>query len=276
LKPASKIAIIYLVCGLLWIFFSDRILCAMLNCQASELTQYQTYKGFFFIASTAALLYLLASRLYKALYGKLESVKQAKEAMEESEKRYSDLFRLSPLPIWVYDCATLRFLAVNEAATNQYGYSREEFLAKTIIDIRPKDEVPKLMETMETSKSEGQFVFRGIFKHIKKSGEIVTVEIRSNDVIYQGRKAKVVLVNDISERINYIADIEAKNEKLQQIAHLQSHVVRAPLATMMGFAQLLEDIDVSEEEKRQINKNILQSAKELDDVIKEISVRTQS
>ncbi len=275
MKPASKIALVYLICGLLWIFLSDNLLLYILNLNTEELTVIQTYKGFFYIGVTAILLHLILNRFYRALGNKVKKLELANEALEESEKRYSDLFRLSPLPLWVYDCATLRFLAVNEAAVNQYGYSREEFLSMTVIDIRPKDEVPKLMDTIESNKGEGQFVFRGVFKHIKKGGEIVTVEIRSNDVMYRGMKAKVVLVNDITERMNYTSAIEKQNEKLQEIAHMQSHVVRAPLATMMGFVHLLEDINVSDEEKQEINKNILHSATELDNVIKEISGKTK-
>lgn len=274
MKGSLKITLIYLACGLLWIFLTDRFLRDVLD-DDSPLSWFQTYKGVFFVAFTALLLFCLVNWFYKQLAGKVSKLEEINAALEDSEKRYSDLFRLSPLPLWVYDCATLRFLAVNDAATTQYGYSREEFLDKTIIDIRPKEELPKLIETMETSKAEGQFVFRGIFKHIKKNGEIVTVEIRSNEVMYRGMKAKVVLVNDITDRMNYTSAIEKQNERLREIAHMQSHVVRAPLATLMGFVQLLEDVTVSEEEKHQINKNILQSAKELDDVIKEISGKTQ-
>lgn len=217
------------------------------------------------------LLYYIVERFYKELGNKLRKLEQTNLALEESEKRYVDLFRLSPLPLWVYDLATLRFLAVNDAAIAQYGYTKEEFLSKSIIDIRPYEEVPKLMESIEANKVEGQFVFRGVFRHIIKSGKIVTVEIRSNEILYKGLKAKVVLVNDITERMNYTAAIERQNAKLQEIAHMQSHVVRAPLATMMGFIHLLEDCKVGDEEKQQINKNILQSAKDLDNVIKQIS-----
>lgn len=271
MNTSLKIALIYLACGLLWIALSDRFLYYILNYRGEELTQIQTLKGFFYIGITALLLYYIVNNFYKRLGNKLQKLEEANNALEESEKRYSDLFRLSPLPMWVYDCATLRFLTVNEAAISQYGYSREEFLTKTIIDIRPHEEVPKLMNVVEVSKPEGQFAFRGVFKHIKKNGGIVTVEIRSNDIIYKGLKAKVVLVNDITERLNYTTAIEKKNAKLHEIAHMQSHVVRAPLATMMGFVHLLEDRCVADDEKKEIHKNILRSAAELDNVIKDIS-----
>lgn len=273
MKTSLKIALIYLACGLLWIFLSDRILFSVFNYSSEELTRIQTFKGFFYIGVTALLLYYIVDCFYKKLGNKLEKLEKVNTALEESEKRYSDLFHLSPSPLWVYDCATLRFLAVNEAAITQYGYSRDEFLTKTIIDIRPKDEVPQLMKVVQMSNGEGQFTFRGMFRHVKKSGEIVSVEIRSNDIIYNGLKAKVVLVSDITERINYTAAIEKQNEKLREIAHMQSHVVRAPLATMMGFVHLLEDRSIANDEKKEIHKNILHSATELDNVIKKISAK---
>ncbi len=276
LKSSLKIALIYLACGLLWIFLSDRILFQLFNYTSEDLTLIQTAKGFFYIAVTAILLHYIVERFYNELGNKLRKLTQTNTALEESEKRYSDLFHLSPLPLWVYDCATLKFLAVNEAAIAQYGYSRDEFLSKTIIDIRPKEEIPNLMNVVETSKGEGQFVLRGVFRHTKKDREIVTVEIRSNDVVYKGVKAKVVLVNDITERMSYTAAIEKQNEKLQEIAHMQSHVVRAPLATLMGFVHLLEDCSVSKDEKEEINKNILHSAAELDSVIKQISEKANN
>jgi PAS domain S-box-containing protein len=271
LKSSLKIALIYLACGLLWIFLSDRFLYSILNYSGEELTRIQTFKGFFYIGVTAVLLFYIVNSFYKKLGNKLKKLEETNTALEESEKRYSDLFRYSPLPLWVYDCATLRFMAVNEAAIAQYGYSKEEFLSKTIIDIRPREEVPKLMGVIEGGKHEGQFALRGVFKHIKKSGEVVTVEIRSNDMIYKGVKAKVVLVNDITERMNYTAAIEKQNAKLQEIAHMQSHVVRAPLATLMGFVHLLEEGSVANDEKKEIHKNILQSASDLDNIIKDIS-----
>jgi PAS domain S-box-containing protein len=271
LKPAVKIALIYLSCGLLWILLSDRLLSAICRKNEALLTQMQTYKGFFFVAFTSMLLYLLVKRFYRNISNEIQKLEVANKALEESEKRYGDLFRLSPLPLWVYDCATLRFLTVNEAAVTQYGYSKEEFLSKTIVDIRPPEEIPRLMDVVKSVGADGKFALRGVFRHLKKNGEIVTVEIRSNDIIYKGLKAKVVLVNDITERLNYTTAIERQNSKLHEIAYMQSHVVRAPLATLMGFIHLLEDCSLPEEEKEEIHENILRSASELDNVIKNIS-----
>jgi PAS domain S-box-containing protein len=269
LKAAVKISVIYLACGLAWILLSDRLAVALAGPNKNLLEDLQTYKGFFFVGFTALMLYFLTISFYTEIARKLT-------ALEESERRYVDLFRLSPLPLWVFDVNTLRFLAVNDAAIRQYGFSREEFLAMTIKDIRRDEDVPKLMETIESANNEGKFVFRGVFTHKKKNGDLITVEIRSNDVSYRGASAKVVLVNDITQRMNYISAIEERNRKLQEIAWMQSHIVRAPLATMMGLIQLLKAENTRIDEKEEIIDKIIISATDFDEVIRQITEKTNA
>src|SRR5690554_733658 len=88
---------------------------------------------------------LTATSLYKSIVYSIER-KEISRHLKESEKRYRDLFHLSPQPMWVYDVETLAFLDVNQAAVEHYGYSKEEFLSMTILEIRPPDEVPKFKE----------------------------------------------------------------------------------------------------------------------------------
>jgi hypothetical protein len=126
------------------------------------------------------------------------SLEQVSKALEAQEAQYRLLFANNPHPMWVYDAETLAFLAVNETATSYYGYSQEEFLAMTIRDIRPPEDVLALLETIpalttELSRSE-------IYKHQKKDGTILDVEITSNPLIFAGRSAMLVLANDITER----------------------------------------------------------------------------
>ena len=100
--------------------------------------------------------------------------------------------------MWVYDRETLRFLAVNEAAVRHYGYSREEFQSMTVVDIRPEEEQPRLRE--EVRDIEG-YRFSGRWKLRKKDGSIVNVEILSHDMPFAERPARVVLANDVTERL---------------------------------------------------------------------------
>jgi PAS domain S-box-containing protein len=202
--------------------------------------------------------------------------KKTLSALEESERNYSGLFHLSPLPMWVFDLETLRFLDVNEAALRGYGYSLSEFLAMTIKEIRPQEDWQRLDEILATENTVGQkLVGQGIFRHKKKDGKLIQVDIQSNLIRYQGKQAKIVIASDMTERFDYTHAIERQNIKLREIAWIQSHVVRAPLARIMGIIPMIRDIDTYVEERVIMLEYLLIAANELDDAIKNISDRTQ-
>lgn len=124
--------------------------------------------------------------------------KRIEEALRKSEAQYRLLFESNPQPMWVYDLATLRFLAVNDAAVSHYGYSRAEFLDMTIMDIRPGDDVDLLRTYIATDNLETDHA--GEWRHRRKNGSMINVEITSNRVNFAGRAAEFVLANDITER----------------------------------------------------------------------------
>lgn len=78
----------------------------------------------------------------------LGKAKSSEEADDKSEVQYRLLFDANPVPMWVFECSTLRFLAVNEAAVRQYGFSRDEFLGMTLADIRPSEDLPRLLASV--------------------------------------------------------------------------------------------------------------------------------
>jgi PAS domain S-box-containing protein len=211
---------------------------------------------------------LTSVNLYKSILYSLER-KRTITALEQSKQRYSELFHLSPLPMWVFDLETLHFLDVNKAAIRNYGYTLEEFLSMTLKDIRPQEEIP-MLETVLNKNLEYSY-HRGIFSHIKKDGQIIKVDIQSNLIEFNGKQAKVTIATDITEKLNYINAIEKQNEKFKEIAWIQSHVVRAPLARLMGLIQLIKDEYIRENETEQILDYITSSAHELDRIIKDIS-----
>ena len=159
--------------------------------------------------------------LLKSITYSIERTK-INRSLRHSEIQYRDLFDLNPLPMWVFELETLKFLSVNEAAIKSYGYSRDEFLNMTIRDIRPKEDIPILMESLNTNR-ESESYYSGLFKHKKKSGEIIEVEIQANRIDFNGRPSKLILSNDITERRNYqdkiLKSLKEKETLLAEIHH---------------------------------------------------------
>ncbi|MEP0822262.1 MAG: PAS domain S-box protein, partial [Ignavibacterium sp.] len=128
--------------------------------------------------------------------GKSTSV--PRKASPRDAEQYRILFESNPLPMWVYDAKTLRFLAVNRAAVEKYGYSQKEFLAMTIKDIRPPEDVPRLMENLTNARVD--FQQSGLWRHMSKTGEMFEVEIVSHSLEFDGIPSRLVLVNDVTRR----------------------------------------------------------------------------
>lgn len=123
---------------------------------------------------------------------------KVQSALEESEIRYRTLFDRNPYPMWVYECETFHFLTVNDVAIKNYGYSRDEFLSKTIQDIHPEDEIPSTLEYLSTPHP--TIHHAGTWRHIKKDGTMIDVEIISHSIIFGGKEARLVLALDVTER----------------------------------------------------------------------------
>lgn len=130
--------------------------------------------------------------------------KRAEAVLRESEQRYRELFETNPQPMWVYDLDTLRFLAVNDAAVAGYGYRRDEFLAMTLKDIRPPEDVPKLLDDVRRERTE--FEHSGPWRHRRKDGSVILVEVSSHLIEFGGRRAAVVLASDVTERLRAEAE----------------------------------------------------------------------
>ncbi len=142
---------------------------------------------------------------------------RAQQALRESEERHRLLFELNPLPAWVFDLETLKFLAVNEAAVSSYGYSREEFLAMTIDDIRPQEDVAALRAAVARTVAGGGAA-GGIWRHRKKDGTVIEVEVTAHPLAYGGRRAELVLAQDITERQRAEQALRASEERFRALA----------------------------------------------------------
>ncbi|HLN71720.1 MAG TPA: PAS domain S-box protein [Prolixibacteraceae bacterium] len=150
---------------------------------------------------------------------------KSSQSLTNSEEKYHYIFMHNPQPMWIYDLETLAFLEVNEAAVNHYGYSRDEFFQMTIKDIRPAEDIPILYENINNQPS-AEPPSSG-WRHIKKNGEIIYVEITASSVYYEGRKARHILINDITQR-------RLAEEKIQHMTRLYaflSHINQAIVQT---------------------------------------------
>lgn len=216
---------------------------------------------------------LSPSSLYKSIIYSIGRFKILSQ-LKDSERRYKELFQLSPQPMYLYCLTTLDFLDVNQAAIDHYGYSKAEFLKMNLRDIRLKEEIPLLEKAISNVRKGIKELAPKIFKHQKKNGEIIMVEIKGNVINYEGIQAEVVLANDITERLRYIQAMEVQNKRLQEIAWMQSHVVRAPLARLMSLVMAMDTLE-KDFGKDNFRKMIMDSAEELDDIIRDIVNKTE-
>jgi PAS domain S-box-containing protein len=132
--------------------------------------------------------------------------KRAEQGVHESEQRYRSLFDRNPSPMWVYDFQTLAILDVNQAAVAHYGWTREEFLGLTIRDLRPPTEADAFEKALR-QRGPGLTV-GGRFRHWRKDGTLMEVEISSQEVDFRGIRARLVLALDVTARVRAEEDVQ--------------------------------------------------------------------
>lgn len=153
---------------------------------------------------------------YQAIIRDITEQKLVFEKLNASEELHRLLFDCNPLPMWVYDTQTLKFLKVNDTACQKYGYTRDEFLNMTIRNIRPNDEIVRLEWDVETSKDIPIQHSTG-WNHKLKSGEIINVDIHSHSFNYDGKKARMVAINDITDKQKAKDELEKSQQFLSSI-----------------------------------------------------------
>jgi PAS domain S-box-containing protein len=192
------------------------------------------------------------------IYRDITEAKRAERSLRDNEERYRYLFEQNPLPMLVFDWETHRFLAVNHSALEQYGYSRDEFLERTIFDIRPPEDAPLLREHLGQRPS--GLRRSGTWRHLRKDGTVIWVEIVSLQIDFAGRPARLVLANDVTKRLaaerrlqDQARELEQVNEALHQrtteleeamrarsrLYASMSHELRTPISAIMLYNDLL-------------------------------------
>ena len=151
----------------------------------------------FKVAVTILSLLVFISLHYLRVWYVLRRDKQVRQLLE----KYHLLFDNSPVPMWVGEPGSYRFLDVNEAAIQHYGYSKQEFLNMTLKDIRPDEEVDFFIQAFE--KPPKNLVSAGVFKHCKKDGTPIDVEIYSGVIIHNNKSSRLAIIIDITEKLKY-------------------------------------------------------------------------
>jgi PAS domain S-box-containing protein len=126
------------------------------------------------------------------------------------------LFERNPLPMWIIDRETLRFLAVNDAAVQHYGYSREEFLAKTASEVRPRSERARLRAAVAAAPD--GYYEGGTWTHRRKDGSEISVEILSHTLTFEGRPARIAVCVDVTERLRIQERLRRSTEALRALS----------------------------------------------------------
>lgn len=151
----------------------------------------------------------------------ITSQKEKETALRRSEQKYKILFENSPMPLWMFEHESRRFVDVNKAAIHRYGYTKDEFLKMTINDIRPGGEVERLDSFLPARNREG-VANAGIWRHIKKDKTEILVEVFSHDTLYDGRLVRLVLPIDVTEKIRAEEELLKSREDIRNLAkHLE-------------------------------------------------------
>jgi len=199
-----------------------------------------------------------ASSLIKSILYSIER-KKSTLLLEESEKRYSNLFELSPQPMWIFNVNSLDFFQVNQAAVEQYGYSKDEFLKMKLVDIVIDDFSADVKYVKAKEISHNNKIFKGRFKHRKKSGEIIDVDIYgnlyyNNDIVYES-----AIAIDVTEKIKLEhritrAIIKTQEDERYEIgAELHDNVCQILASSQLSLDMLQEGIP--ETSKKWVNKS---------------------
>jgi len=154
-------------------------------------------------------------KLARAFNTMAVKVQNSQKELETRAKNYKLLFENNPMPMWIISKSSLAIMDVNEAAINHYGYSRQELLKLRSTDLRPEEDVEKYLEYIRkepTGKSN-----RGIWRHKKKDGTVIMVDVIADDIIYQDQQARLVLANDITEKLKAEAELVRHRIMQQEI-----------------------------------------------------------
>ncbi len=173
-----------------------------------------------FVVSMASIFSVLILWIGSAISGMDARRRAAERSQRTSEETYRVLFESNPHAMWVYDVETLAFLAVNEAAVDRYGYSEEQFLGMTIMDIRPPEDIPLVPAAVRVPSPD--LTSSVLRRHRKKDGSLIEVEVESRGLVINGRRARLVLATDVTEFKRAQAELRESEERYRTVTETAS------------------------------------------------------
>jgi|GEM_PF-908811 len=221
---ALRIALIYIALGVLWITLSDKVLSLLQpGIDSSLFLIINSCKGIFYVIITGLLLWKL--------------IKKDDVRLIASEKQYRNMYEGNPLPMWIYDPVSLKFVSVNQTAIQSYGYAEQEFLGMTILDIRPEEDREKVLESEK--KVSGTVNQSGMWVHKKADGSLMHVSISSQKVFFNNRPHVMVIAQDVNEHVVFEQRLKRLNNDLREKKSKLSETQQ--IARVAGWEYYLQD-----------------------------------
>jgi len=288
---AFKVVAIYALAGALWILFSDRILLQVVDGDVAELGRLQTYKGWFFIAVTASLLYLLVRHA-------ISTEAKIQHALNASERSFRAVFDGVTDPIFLHDPDTGATIDVNASAVSMYGYDREQLRAMRVEELGAGGECyaqDRVLDQIHRARDGEVQVFEWQGRH--RDGHVFWVEVQMRKALIDDRDLILAVVRSIDERkrmelalrrnednlkalnaeleqrvAERTMELEATNKELGAFSYSVSHDLKAPLRGIDGYSQiLLEDYgNQIDAEGRQFVANIRRGVLQMHELIEDM------
>lgn len=167
-----------------------------------------------------------STQYYVARINDITAGRIAKEALRENEERYRTIFKRNPQPVWIYDKHTLEFIDVNEEAIRFYGYSHAEFMKMTVPDMHPGKEekhLPEFMKDLKADYDKGRY--SGDWKHLKKDGTEIDVEIVSTKINLQGREAYLAIIKDVTSIREAEKSLQESEESFRRLSEITTEAI---------------------------------------------------
>jgi PAS domain S-box-containing protein len=203
-----RLAGLYCLLGLLWIYTSDFIINTYFPVAVAK--KLQSVKGTLFVLLTAIVVYLI--------------LKQYKKTIDQQEYDYLKMFRENPNPMWVYDIESLCFLTANHMTVAKYGYKEQELLQMHIKDLMVHEPTPEQIEQV-TQLADESYADAGVWAHKLKSGEVRYMHIYSHPTIFNGKRARVVVAIDETEKVKATEELEVSERKLNGLINNTDDII---------------------------------------------------